>query len=193
MEARVGEGPVLCANRWRSLPQIPPVVTATRAHDGPGSSGSGSSARDAGNSGSAMSNTTARMRRAYGRAVAAAHRTAARPKVPGDAGLRRHPRRGARARLLAHGGVLERRGAGGGPRGALAALPPPRRLLRRPGRVRTLRGEPVRRRGGVPLPLVGPQPAGGPPRPGRHGRALPRRRRTSISTRSSCGPSTPVR
>ena len=29
MEARVGEGPVLCANRWRSLPQIPPVVTST--------------------------------------------------------------------------------------------------------------------------------------------------------------------
>ena len=61
MEARVGEGPVLCANRWRSLPQIPPVVTSTRAHDGPGSSGSGISAKEAGNSGSAMSNTTARI------------------------------------------------------------------------------------------------------------------------------------
>ena len=26
-EARVGDGPVLWAKRWRSLPQIPPVVT----------------------------------------------------------------------------------------------------------------------------------------------------------------------
>ena len=68
MEARVGDGPVLCANRWRSLPQIPPVVTATRAHDGPGSSGSGISASEAGNSGSAMSNTTARMRVSVGAA-----------------------------------------------------------------------------------------------------------------------------
>ena len=55
---------MLCAKRWRSLPQIPPVVTAMRAHDGPGSSGSGSSVREAGNSGSTMSNTTARMGRA---------------------------------------------------------------------------------------------------------------------------------
>ncbi len=61
METRVGEGPVLWANRWRSLPQIPPVVTATRAHDGPGRTGSGISVSEAGNSGSAMSNTTARM------------------------------------------------------------------------------------------------------------------------------------
>ncbi len=51
---------MLWANRWRSLPQIPPVATATLAHDGPGSTGSGSSARDAGNSGSTMSNWTAR-------------------------------------------------------------------------------------------------------------------------------------
>ena len=36
MDARVGDGPVLWANRWRSLPQIPPVATSTRAHDGPG-------------------------------------------------------------------------------------------------------------------------------------------------------------
>ena len=57
----MGEGPVLCANRWRSLPQIPPVVTSTRAHDGPGSSGSGISAKEAGNSGSDMSNITARI------------------------------------------------------------------------------------------------------------------------------------
>ena len=60
MEARVGDGPVLWANRCRSLPQMPPVVTAIRAHDGPGSSGSGSSESEAGNSGSTMSNTTAR-------------------------------------------------------------------------------------------------------------------------------------
>ncbi len=60
MEASVGDGPVLWAKRWRSLPQMPPVVTATRAHEGPGSSGSGSSMSDAGNAGSTMSNTTAR-------------------------------------------------------------------------------------------------------------------------------------
>ncbi len=35
-EASVGEGPVLWAKRWRSLPQMPPVVTSIRAHDGPG-------------------------------------------------------------------------------------------------------------------------------------------------------------
>ena len=33
MDARVGDGPVLWANRCRSLPQIPPVATSTRAHD----------------------------------------------------------------------------------------------------------------------------------------------------------------
>ena len=60
IETRVGDGPVLWANRWRSLPQIPPVVTATRAHAGPGSSGSGRSTSDAGKAGSAMSNWTAR-------------------------------------------------------------------------------------------------------------------------------------
>ena len=64
MEASVGDGPVLWANRWRSLPQIPPVVTATRAQDEPGSSGSGSSVNEAGKSGSAMSNTTAHIARA---------------------------------------------------------------------------------------------------------------------------------
>ncbi len=61
MEAKVGEGPVLCANRWRSLPQMPPAATLTRAHDGPGSARSGRSVSETGNSGSAMSNTTARM------------------------------------------------------------------------------------------------------------------------------------
>ncbi len=60
IEARVGEGPVLWAKRWRSLPQIPPVSTSMRAHEGPGSSGSGSSVSEAGNEGSTMSNTTAR-------------------------------------------------------------------------------------------------------------------------------------
>ena len=68
MDTRVGEGPVLWANRWRSLPQIPPVATATRAHDGPGSAGSGTSVSEAGNSGSAMSNTTARMGASVGAA-----------------------------------------------------------------------------------------------------------------------------
>ena len=37
-----------------------------------------------------------------------------------------------------------------------------------------LRREPVRRRRGVPVPLVGPQPPRRPPRPRRCGRALPR-------------------
>ena len=65
IEARVGEGPVLCANRWRSLPQIPPVVTAIRAQAGPGRSGSGNSTSDAGKAASAMSNWTARTPAAY--------------------------------------------------------------------------------------------------------------------------------
>ena len=65
MPIRVGDPPVLCANRWRSLPQMPPVMTSTRAQEGLGSSGSGSSASEAPNSGSAMSNTTARTGRAY--------------------------------------------------------------------------------------------------------------------------------
>ncbi len=65
MPMRVGDPPVLCANRWRSLPQMPPVMTSTRAHDEPGRSGSGSSANEAPNSGSAMSKTTARTARAY--------------------------------------------------------------------------------------------------------------------------------
>ena len=41
MPISVGDGPVLWAKRWRSLPQIPPVATSTRAHDGPGSVGLG--------------------------------------------------------------------------------------------------------------------------------------------------------
>ena len=49
----VGDGPVLWANKCRSLPQIPPVITSTRAHEGSGSTGSGNSANEAGNSGSA--------------------------------------------------------------------------------------------------------------------------------------------
>ena len=32
---------MLWAKRWRSLPQIPPVSTSTRAHEGPGSVGLG--------------------------------------------------------------------------------------------------------------------------------------------------------
>jgi hypothetical protein len=38
---RVGDGPVLWAKRWGSLPQIPPTVTAMRAHAAPRSWGSG--------------------------------------------------------------------------------------------------------------------------------------------------------
>ena len=38
---RVGDGPVLWAKRWRSLPQIPPVVTSMRAHAAPGQIGIG--------------------------------------------------------------------------------------------------------------------------------------------------------
>ena len=60
MDAKVGDGPVLCAKRWRSLPQIPPVVTAIRAQAWLGRSGSGRSSSEAGNAGSAISNTTAR-------------------------------------------------------------------------------------------------------------------------------------
>ena len=56
MVIKVGEGPVLCENRCRSLPQIPPVVTATRAQAGPGRAGSGRSTRVAGKVASAISN-----------------------------------------------------------------------------------------------------------------------------------------
>src|SRR5690349_18544328 len=71
MPASVGDGPVLCAKRWRSLPQMPPTVTATRAHASEGSAGSGRSTRDAGKVGSAMSNCTARTIAAYARRASA--------------------------------------------------------------------------------------------------------------------------
>src|SRR5690349_4106191 len=60
MPISVGDGPVLCAKRCRSLPQMPPTDTETRAQAGPGRSGSGISVRDAGNDRSTMSNCTAR-------------------------------------------------------------------------------------------------------------------------------------
>src|SRR5438128_8122467 len=62
---RVGEGPVSWLKRCRSLPQMPPTVTATRAHAGPGSSGSARSTRETGKSESARSNRAASMARAY--------------------------------------------------------------------------------------------------------------------------------
>jgi len=65
MPINVGDGPTLCEKRWRSLPQMPPIVTETRAHAAPGNSGSGKSTSDTGNSGSAMSNCTARTGEAY--------------------------------------------------------------------------------------------------------------------------------
>ena len=66
IDARVGDGPVLCAKRCRSLPQMPPVVTATRAQSPPGSSGSATSTSDAGNDLSTMSNWTARTAESVG-------------------------------------------------------------------------------------------------------------------------------
>ena len=76
-------------------------------------------------------------------------------------------------------GFLGRRRGRGGPRCALAPLPETRGLFREPRRARALRGEPVRRRRGVPVPLVGPQPSRRPPGSGGHGRALPPDRRAA--------------
>ena len=52
-------------------------------------------------------------------------------------------------------------------------FPRPQEYFADPDRVRPLRREPVRRRGGVPVPLLGPEPAGRAPRPRRCRRALP--------------------
>ena len=57
--ARIGRLP----NRCRSLPQMPPTVTATRAHSPLGSSGSSTSTSSAPKSGSFRLYSTARMRR----------------------------------------------------------------------------------------------------------------------------------
>ena len=73
---------MLWANKWRSLPQMPPVRTATRAHDGPGSVGSGSSTKDAGNPGSTMSNTTARTEASVGAAAPAGGPGDGQPVLP---------------------------------------------------------------------------------------------------------------
>ena len=48
----VGAAPMFAAKRWRSLPQIPPACTSTRAQSPRGSAGSSSSTREAGNPGS---------------------------------------------------------------------------------------------------------------------------------------------
>ena len=53
-------------------------------------------------------------------------------------------------------------------------FPRPRHYFADPDRFARYRREPVRRRGGIPVPLLGPEPAGHPPRPRRCGRALPR-------------------
>ena len=74
MEARVGERPGVVREQVKTPPQIPPVVTSTRAHEGPGSSGSGISAKEAGKSGSDMSNSTARISLERRRGGGAAHR-----------------------------------------------------------------------------------------------------------------------
>ena len=177
MEAKVGEGPVLCAKRWRSLPQIPPVVTAIRAQDGPGRSGSGK----LGQRGWKRRVSHVEHNGAHDVSVGAASRRVMGNR-PGVRCLAMRvsdatPRRGTRARLLAHGGLPRSRGARGGPRCALAPLPETRGVFREPRRARALRGEPVRRGGGVPVPFVGPQSSRHPSRSGGHGRALPPDRR----------------
>ena len=83
------------------------------------------------------------------------------------------------ARLLDHGGLPGPGRAVGGAGGAVAALPPVRGVLRRSRRPRALRDEPVRRCRGVPLSLLGPEPAGRAPGSGGRGRALPRDRRAA--------------
>ena len=52
--------------KCRALPQTPPPVTARRAHPGPGRSGSGTSARLAGNDGSTKSSRATRNRQPRG-------------------------------------------------------------------------------------------------------------------------------
>lgn len=79
---KVGEGPVW-AKRWRSLPQIPPAVTATRAQAALGRSGSARSAGDAGKAGSARSNGTARPAVTYALGAAGGARRPGGEEGPG--------------------------------------------------------------------------------------------------------------
>ena len=51
--ASVIDGLLIGVNRWRSLPQMPPVTIATRAQSPAGNAGSSTSTIDAGNAGSA--------------------------------------------------------------------------------------------------------------------------------------------
>ena len=85
-EAKVGDGPVLCAKRWRSLPQMPPVVTSTRAHDGPGQDRIGEVGQGGRKGRDRRSRTPRRARQASVGAAGSASPAPARRKVPSDAG-----------------------------------------------------------------------------------------------------------
>ena len=133
---------------------------------------------------------------AHGVSVGAAGRTAhverRWPKVPADAGPRRHPRRGARARLLAAGGLPRARGAGGAPRTRSGSTSPgPRTTSTTPT---ASRGS---RRASSPAWRSSPTARGTstawPSTPTSSTRpSATSRRPSSISTRWSCGPSTPA-
>lgn len=71
-------------------------------------------------------------------------------------------------------GLPEGRRAGGGPGGSVAALPAARGVLRRSGCSSLANSEPVGRPDQGPMAVVGPEPAGLPPRPARPSRAFPR-------------------
>ena len=200
IDIRVGEGPVLWAKRWRSLPQMPPVVTATRAHAGTGQLGLGQvdqRRRERRVGHVELDGTHRASVVVFGRTVARERRAVARP-VRGlgwaavrvaDASLDEVRDRGF---ALVEGFLAPDELTTAAQQALWLHFPRPEEYFADPARYPGLRRGPVRRRRGVPLPVVGPQPPGLPPRSGRCRRALPRHRRTSTCTRWSCGPSTPA-
>ena len=197
IEASVGDGPTLWANRWRSLPQIPPAVTATRAHAATGQLGLGQvdERRREGRVGHVeLDGAHAASVGALGSSVAGparAVRSAAPLGLRRGAGLRRplSTRSAVEGSRLVEGFLApdELRSRPGGP---VAALPEAGGVLRRSGPVHRVRRRPVRRGGGVPLPGVGRSTVWPSTRSGRRRRALPRDDATCTSTRWSSGPST---
>ena len=189
-------GPVLWANRWRSLPQIPPVVTATRAQAATGQLGLGKIDQRRGKGGVGH----VELNGAHPASVGAF-----RPVGPGrDGGAGRPRRLGCAAVRVPDANLDEVRDRRVLPR---RGLPGPRRVASRPaGPVAALpeaRG--VLRRSGPAIPSTpGTSSAASRSSPTGPGisTAWPSTRTwsmppsaisgrpTSICTRSSCGPST---
>ncbi len=83
-------------------------------------------------------------------------------------------------RLLAPGGLLDAGELASPPKKRSGStFPRPAEYFADPKRDRPYAGEPIRRRRGVPVPLLGPEPAGRAPRPRRCRRTLPRNGRTA--------------